>query len=89
MIIILGYSSNKYSGVIGHTSFIDQYTIWWETFEVENFRGSVRSEHFCGENFRGILNQSWVGMARQKFRGENFRGWLSNCEIHECFHPSL
>ena len=46
-------------------------TMWRETFEVENFHGSVRSEHFVEkkENFRGILNQLWVGMARPKFCG--------------------
>ena len=26
-------------------------TIWQETFEVENFRRSVRSEHFAGKTF--------------------------------------
>ena len=65
----------------------DFNTIWQETFEVENFHGSVSTEHFCRENFRRILNQSWVGMARPKFCGENFCGWPSNREIHERFHP--
>ena len=34
-----------------HTVHTSNYTVWWETFEVENFRGSVRSEHFAEKTF--------------------------------------
>ena len=40
---------------------------------------------FRGENFCGMLNQSY--MACPKFRGENVHGWLSNHEIHKRFLP--
>ena len=40
---------------------------------------------FCGENFHGMLNQSYSGWGMPTFRRENFRGWLSNRKTHESF----
>jgi hypothetical protein len=55
-----------------------------ETFEEENFRGSVGSEHFAEKKFHRMLNHC-VDMP--KFSGENFHVWISNRKIREGFLP--
>jgi hypothetical protein len=50
-----------------------------ETFEGENFYGSVESEHLVEKTF---------AIAKSRIGGwENFHRWLSNNEIHESFLP--